>query len=253
MKPPILTNRQKEILELLVAGATRNEIASHLKISPETVKIHTKNIVDKFDAQNLRDAFDEISKYLSAHGDNGSGYRTFLEHVCHKVILRPDLVSAEFSRISKGFVVNGPLLHHIYSLGNTDEENLNVRINDDDAGKPQVSGTYNIYQFPISPPLENSETFERKIEYLVRSKTNQKMYQVSNTVGTPIEKLELEIIFPNHIPKNIKGTVFRGGVFATNLNNHPNATVTITETKYHAIIMNPISEQRYTIDWDFDA
>ncbi len=252
MKPPILTNRQKEILELLVAGATRNEIASHLKISPETVKIHTKNIVDKFDAQNLRDAFDEISKYVSAYGEQGFGYQTFLTHVHHKVDINPDRVSAEISRISKGYVVNGPLLHHIYSIGNTDEQSSNVRINGAVTGKPLNSGTYHVHQLPISPPLEDGDFFERKIEYSMRSKLNDKMFQISNTVGTPIEKLELEVTFPDHIPKNIKGTVFRG-VLATNLNNHPNATVTISETKYHAIIMNPISEQRYTIDWDFDA
>ena len=50
MQVPILTERQFQILELIAVGATRNEIAVELGISPETVKVHTKAILDKFDA-----------------------------------------------------------------------------------------------------------------------------------------------------------------------------------------------------------
>ena len=46
--PPKLIKRESEILPLLLAGSTRDEIASALSVSPETVKLHTRNILSKF-------------------------------------------------------------------------------------------------------------------------------------------------------------------------------------------------------------
>ena len=63
-RPPILTTRQRELLEFLAAGATRNEIAQHFGISPETVKIHTRAILEKFDAKTVRDAIEYIVAFL---------------------------------------------------------------------------------------------------------------------------------------------------------------------------------------------
>ena len=42
---PRLTVREFEIAPLLIANATREEIAQHLNISEETVKQHTRNIL----------------------------------------------------------------------------------------------------------------------------------------------------------------------------------------------------------------
>lgn len=39
-----LTERQREVAELLVCGATNAEIARHLKVSDETVRSHVKRI-----------------------------------------------------------------------------------------------------------------------------------------------------------------------------------------------------------------
>ncbi len=47
-----LTSREKEIARLILDGLTNKEIAIRLEISPNTIKIHTKNIYDKL---NVRD------------------------------------------------------------------------------------------------------------------------------------------------------------------------------------------------------
>ena len=62
MRAPILTKREFQIIEYLAAGITRDEIARDIKVSPETVKLHTKNILRKFGVQSLRDGFSEISQ-----------------------------------------------------------------------------------------------------------------------------------------------------------------------------------------------
>lgn len=51
-----LTQREKEVLELVVAGATNKEIASNLCISENTVKNHLRNILEKLHLQNRAQA-----------------------------------------------------------------------------------------------------------------------------------------------------------------------------------------------------
>lgn len=49
---PILTRREKEVLELIAAGMTNNEIAGKLFVSSTTVDTHRKNLLSKLSAKN---------------------------------------------------------------------------------------------------------------------------------------------------------------------------------------------------------
>jgi len=51
-----LTPRENEVLLLLAKGMNREEIAAKLFISPETVKMHIKNLYKKLKAKNKVDA-----------------------------------------------------------------------------------------------------------------------------------------------------------------------------------------------------
>jgi len=51
-----LTTRENEVLSLLAKGLNRDEIAAKLCVSPETVKMHIKNIYKKLKAKNKIDA-----------------------------------------------------------------------------------------------------------------------------------------------------------------------------------------------------
>ncbi|MBP6590514.1 MAG: response regulator transcription factor, partial [Chitinophagaceae bacterium] len=50
---PVLTRREKEVLELIASGMTNNEIAAKLFVSVATVDTHRKNLLAKFDARNI--------------------------------------------------------------------------------------------------------------------------------------------------------------------------------------------------------
>ena len=50
---PVLTRREKEVLELIANGMTNNEIAQQLFISVTTVDTHRKNLLAKFDCRNI--------------------------------------------------------------------------------------------------------------------------------------------------------------------------------------------------------
>jgi DNA-binding NarL/FixJ family response regulator len=49
---PVLTRREKEVLELIVEGMTNNEIAAKLFLSSTTVDTHRKNLLLKLSAKN---------------------------------------------------------------------------------------------------------------------------------------------------------------------------------------------------------
>jgi len=54
--PNLLTEREREVLEMIAAGATNREIAEHLFLSPHTVKDHTSALYRKMKARNRAEA-----------------------------------------------------------------------------------------------------------------------------------------------------------------------------------------------------
>ena len=51
----LLTSRESEVLDLIVAGNTNKEIAYHLGISDKTVEVHRARIMDKTKVRSLQD------------------------------------------------------------------------------------------------------------------------------------------------------------------------------------------------------
>jgi DNA-binding NarL/FixJ family response regulator len=53
---PLLTEREREVLDLIAAGSTNREIAERLYLSPHTVKEHTSSLYRKLEARNRAEA-----------------------------------------------------------------------------------------------------------------------------------------------------------------------------------------------------
>jgi DNA-binding NarL/FixJ family response regulator len=53
---PLLSEREREVLDLIAAGSTNREIAERLFLSPHTVKEHTSALYRKLGARNRADA-----------------------------------------------------------------------------------------------------------------------------------------------------------------------------------------------------
>jgi two-component system response regulator DesR len=53
---PMLSEREREVLDLIAAGSTNREIAEHLFLSPHTVKEHTSAVYRKLQARNRAEA-----------------------------------------------------------------------------------------------------------------------------------------------------------------------------------------------------
>ncbi len=59
---PMLTHREKEVLELIASGLTNQQIADTLFISNTTVETHRKNLLEKFKAKNVASLINLASK-----------------------------------------------------------------------------------------------------------------------------------------------------------------------------------------------
>jgi DNA-binding NarL/FixJ family response regulator len=61
---PELTDREREVLQLLAEGKTSKEIADALSVSPKTVEAHRRQIMDKLDIHNVAG----LTKYAIREG-----------------------------------------------------------------------------------------------------------------------------------------------------------------------------------------
>jgi FixJ family two-component response regulator len=49
----LLTQREREVLDLVVAGRANKEIAATLRLSPKTVEVHRAHVMDKMQASSV--------------------------------------------------------------------------------------------------------------------------------------------------------------------------------------------------------
>lgn len=62
MKNSILTNREKEVFELLILNKSTKEIADFLGISEKTVRNHISNAIQKLEVKGRAQAVVELLK-----------------------------------------------------------------------------------------------------------------------------------------------------------------------------------------------
>jgi len=61
--PPVLTQREKEVLHLIAEGYTNHQMAEKLFISPHTVDSHRKNLLNKFEVKNTAALLNSAMKH----------------------------------------------------------------------------------------------------------------------------------------------------------------------------------------------
>jgi LuxR family transcriptional regulator, transcriptional regulator of spore coat protein len=62
MQKSILTNREKEVFELLVLNKSTKEISDYLGISEKTIRNHISNVMQKLNVKNRSGAILELIK-----------------------------------------------------------------------------------------------------------------------------------------------------------------------------------------------
>ncbi|MBR1416387.1 MAG: helix-turn-helix transcriptional regulator [Bacilli bacterium] len=60
MKSKVLTNREKQVFDLLITNATTKDISNILKISEKTVRNHISNVIQKLGVKGRAQAIIEL-------------------------------------------------------------------------------------------------------------------------------------------------------------------------------------------------
>ncbi len=66
-----ISNREKEVINLLALGLTQKEIADQLNISNRTVETHIKNLTSKMNAKNTANLVSIFTKYKKGNRESG--------------------------------------------------------------------------------------------------------------------------------------------------------------------------------------
>lgn len=64
------SERENQVIQLLIEGFTQKEIADKLNISPKTVEVHIRNLFNKFNVKNSIELVAKYVKYKSANREN---------------------------------------------------------------------------------------------------------------------------------------------------------------------------------------
>lgn len=65
----ILTEREKQVINLVIQGLDNKAIAANLRISIATVKVHRKSIYNKFEVSSLGELFQVFLNHLVEHSN----------------------------------------------------------------------------------------------------------------------------------------------------------------------------------------
>ena len=159
--PPKLTPREREILPFLLSGATRKEIAVTLAVSPETIKIHVKNPLDKFGAITVRDAFEDLNNYQRFYGNGGLDFGIFNLNIEVNFELLSNRRDARVHRKQLFQAINKPVSQFVrrFYAGKGDVElhyedsRIHIaEVTEESGGK--------FYRMHIDPEIEVGDTFQ---------------------------------------------------------------------------------------------
>ena len=65
-----ISEREREVLNLLAKGMTKKEIAEHVFLSPHTIDTHVRNLFDKFSVKSSQELVGKYTSYLAASTEN---------------------------------------------------------------------------------------------------------------------------------------------------------------------------------------
>ena len=248
VRPPSLTERQFEVLELTAHGATRSEIAKHMNISPETVKAHTKAVLTKFDATSYRDCAPKVMKFLAAYGDLSRGTNLFYDTIDYDIEITPDWAVSIYNRRQRGIVIRGEVRKISTSI-DFPGELFDIFLNGRAPDRVEERGRYVFYAIDLPRPLITGQDFQRHLTYKARAFTEKGRKEISNTIGTPTGILNMSVTFPAP-PEFCKGSALINSKLVP-IEEMPNASFRMQGLRAMLSVTQPNSGDKYSIYWSY--
>jgi len=161
LPPPRLTNRERDCLPLLVSGKTRHEIADALDVSVETVKKHVRNLLNKYDAVNIRDVLPILRLHWEYYYSDQASFNVFCKSAKYTVTI--DRHNTEMrAEVIQDFTVVGSSVSSLRF--STFVDNFPIRHIEIDGQVPiELSNRAGriVFESPITPPAKQFSDFCR--------------------------------------------------------------------------------------------
>jgi DNA-binding CsgD family transcriptional regulator len=159
---PSLTARELDIAPLLIANATRNEIARHFGISEETVKHHTRNILRKFEATNIRDAYEALSNHLYVFGKDELNQNYFYQSFNRNLYLSENRIDAFVEDIILIEAIYHPMTEYVSEYYTTTGKVENIHVDGEPFDVHERVSANTASTKIIDPALQSGETITVK-------------------------------------------------------------------------------------------
>lgn len=251
--PPILTDREFEILECVNDGFRRAEVADALGISEETVKFHMKNILRKFGGTRVTDVSSEIARYVEAFSRHGLNYQVHYKKISNYIEVSRDFREAKIFRRSEGIVVRGELREHV--IGSTFQGKMqDVRIcgKTADAIQNNSSGAlYTIYRLGLDTPLKRGQSFLQTFSFQGVCWPNLHYLESTFTIGSPTSEVETRIKFAAGDPRNVEAKKLHG-LYFKDASDLPNVNFDVVTDTILFRVVEPKLEEKFTLSWSLD-
>lgn len=243
--PAPLTQREEQILPLLVSGATRVEIARHLGISAETVKIHTKKIVDKFDAANLRDGLSDMTQYQAFYGAGGSGMDRFQRsvEVCVHVVDPTQHMTLVFKN---SIVVMAERLDMLSCFSLAHQWDTRVEVDGTEIQPTATRANQMIYDFAPRQILKKGDAYEYEVKMDMTARSGSTLTDHIQYLYYPSQFRSFELTWPEDVTLSQYGYEVLSG-----LHVYPNYPVQVetSERSVKYLDYAPVTPIEFRLWW----
>lgn len=248
MEPPLLTDRQYEILKLMADGYTRQEIAAALNLSPETVKSHSKTVLAKFGVKTFREAYADIHDYLRHYSLGQTKGRHYWARLHRSLTIAHDYNSAYLQHYAQGYVVRGAVSEYLVRL-RSPWCPRNVLINGSPPTRTDFSGEIRSFFLDIDPPLGQGAPIVRHSSYIIQEPPSVRFTFTAEQIVSPVGEMVMVTKFPSTPPDNIRVSVLNEAGRVDIRDRHPDCKVEIGQITV-VTVENPEYGARYMVHWD---
>ena len=246
---PRLTVREFEIAPLLIANATREEIAQHLNISEETVKQHTRNILRKFNAVSVRDAYDAISDHIFVFGPEGLHKNYFYHALKRDLFIAPNRTDGHFKEVLEVEAIYRPFTEFSVEMVHATGWIENKCINGKSLTPRDDKALFDVWSAPIHPPLEPGKigTIVHSMDHIGHYPDNRNSLSVS--VRQPIGTINYRVHFqPDDIPARVYGK--KQSIISSQISE--NISIEFSKGVAHLNVNLPSSKYVFGICWEWE-
>ena len=244
-QPPILTEREKEVLPFLLSGATRIEIAQTLSVSSETVKFHTRQLLKKFGVKTVPEGYTAMQEYARLYLPEGMNFNYFIKTNRNTVTLHENRTDAHLVK-DWDVVAIKPESITIQSVQHVWGQVENLRVN----GTPTDAASVEAWRHVVNSSTDDTCLQGDEFNWLLECDlvnaylANQERHAV--TVGLPIGELIMTLNFPERqMPARVWFEHTRLGRPV----DDPDVTFEIKGQCAQVIVPDVKFENRYAIHW----